>query len=118
MAAVSNYRLTEADLQGWIEVMRSPEQRAALESDSDTDEESLRTLIENNPTYRAAVERVGLTPERFEIISHVVIAAVSAREAERAGMDGDSLARSTGIDPANIDLVAERETEVREAMEM
>ena len=115
-APVANYRLTEADLQRWIEVMQSPEQRAA--DDGDTDEESLRLIIENNPAYRAVVEGAGLTAERFETISHVVIAAVAAIEAERAGMDGDSLARATGIDPANVGLVADHEAEVREPLEM
>lgn len=123
--ALSNYRLNEEDLRRWSEVMRSPEQRAALEDDSDAEEPvdpedvgSLRALIESNPSYRAAVERAGLTPTRFSIISHVLIAAVSAVEVEKAGMDGDSLARANGIHPANVGFVAEHEAEIRPLLGM
>ena len=114
----ADYRLTQSDLDAWIEVMQSPEQRAALGNDSDSEETSLRALIESNPDYRAAVERAGLTPARFDVISQVVILAMSANEAARAGMNGDSMARANGIDPANVPVVAAREAEVREALGM
>lgn len=119
--ALANYRLNEQDLRRWMEVMRSPEQRAALEDQTDSDGEgvsSLVTLVERNPEYRAVVERAGLTPTRFAIISHVVIAAVSAREAAKTGMDADSVAWANGIDPANVGFVAEHEDEIRQIMEM
>lgn len=118
--ALANYRLNEQDLQRWSEVMRSPEQRAAVEDQTDDDEgiSSLSAHIESNPEYRAVVERAGLTPTRFAIITNVLIAAVSAHEMGRAGMDGDSVARAHGIHPANVGFVAEHEARIRPLMEM
>jgi hypothetical protein len=118
--ALSNYRLNSQDLGRWAEVMRSPEQRAAVADGSDAgdDVSDLRELIEGNPEYRAAVERAGLTPTRFALISHVLIAAVSAHEAGKAGMDADSMASANGIHPANVGFVAEHEGEIRPLLEM
>lgn len=118
--ALSNYRLNEQDLRRWAEVMRSPEQRAAVEDETGDDEgiTSLTRRIESNPEYRAVVERAGLTPTRFAIITHVLIAAVSAHEMGKAGMDGDSVARARGIDPANVGFVAEHEAEIRPLLGM
>jgi hypothetical protein len=118
--ALSNYRLNRQDLDRWAEVMRSPEQRAAVEdeSDADGDVSDLRELIERNPQYRAAVERAGLTPTRFAIMTHVLIAAVSAHEAGKAGMNADSMASANGIHPANVGFVAEHEATIRPLLEM
>lgn len=116
--SATDYRLTQSDLDAWIEVMRSPEQRAAMGNDDGAEETSLRAVIESNPQYRAAVERAGLTPARFDVISQVVILAMSANEVARAGMDGDSMARANGIDPVNVPVVAAREAELREVLGM
>lgn len=118
--ALSNYRLNPQDLARWAEVMRSPEQRAAVADESDTGEDvsDLREMIEGDPEYRAVVERAGLTPTRFALISHVLIGAVSAHEAGKAGMNADSIARAHGIHPANVGFVAEHEDQIRPLLEM
>lgn len=118
--ALSNYRLNPQDLARWAEVMRSPEQRAAVadESGADEDVSDLREMIESNPEYRAVVEGAGLTPTRFALIANVLIGAVSAHEAGKAGMNADSIARAHGIHPANVGFVAEHEDEIRPLLEM
>lgn len=90
----------------------------AEESDAEGEVSDLRVLIEGDPEYRAAVERAGLTPTRCAIISHLLIAAVSAHEAGKAGMDADSMDSANRIHPVNVGFVAEQEAEIRPLLEM
>jgi hypothetical protein len=81
--------------------------------DYNTSGSSFDKFLAENPEHTTAIERAGLTPERYLQIAEQVGVGLLLYEYEKIGQDGDALARAQGYDPENLRFMADYADEIR-----
>lgn len=107
--AIARYRLTDQDMQRWMELYPVQDDFFTRETDL-----SLDAFVESEPEHLAAVERAGLTPSGYANLLVAVFVAMELVEAERMGMNADSIARAERILPENVNMVKKYDARIRE----